>query len=185
MTPRTRLAALLGLATLLWWARERVGGDDLVARPASGAARSRVAAPPEDVCTTPAQVAQREPLREALQRDPFTGLAAGGGDGETRRAAKPAPPPPPVVAEAPPPPPPPPPAAPPPLRVPFRYIGQFSERDGRASAFLGLGTALVTARPGDNLDGGWRLDAIAPRELTFTHLATRTAVRLAVEGETP
>ena len=45
--------------------------------------------------------------------------------------------------------------------------------------------ALITARPGDTLDGGFRLDALTTRELTFTHLATQKTVRMAIEGETP
>ena len=54
-----------------------------------------------------------------------------------------------------------------------------------SSVFLALGPALITARPGDTLDGGFRLDALTTRELTFTHLATQKTVRMAIEGETP
>lgn len=186
MKPRTRLFALLALAAGLWWARDRLlPQDDLLARPSAAARKpGRVAPPPEELCATPAELPQRELLSLPARRDPFTGedARAAAAAPVARAPARPvveAPPPPAVVVAAPPPPPP---AAP---RLPYRFIGQVSERSGSASVFLALGANLITARPGETIDGGFRLDAIAPRELTFTHLATRSTVRMAIEGESP
>ena len=69
--------------------------------------------------------------------------------------------------------------------MPYRFVGLLQEKGTASSVFLALGPALITARPGDTLDGGFRLDALTTRELTFTHLATQKTVRMAIEGETP
>lgn len=180
MTPRLRLLLLVAAVVALWWVREP-GTDDLVAGARGPRARA-VAAPPADLCTTPAQVPERTVLVARGTRDPFTGqsLAAAAPAARTRAAA---PAPVAVVVAAPPPPPPPPPAPLP--RVPYRFVGLLQEKGTASSVFLALGPSLVTARAGDTLDGGFRLDALTTRELTFTHLATQKTVRMAIEGETP
>ena len=66
----------------------------------------------------------------------------------------------------PPPPKPPPPQAPP---LPFKYLGQL--QDGRDIVlFLDHGAQTLLARVGDTLDGRYRIDAINPRQATFTYL---------------
>lgn len=75
----------------------------------------------------------------------------------------PPPPPPPKPA---PPPPPPPPMAPP---LPFTVIGKSLE-DGKWAVYLAAGERTHIASVGDVLDGGWRVDRIAPPFLTLTYL---------------
>jgi len=64
------------------------------------------------------------------------------------------------------PPPPPPPQAPP---LPFRYVGMLGD-DGKTTLFLSNGERDVAARPGDVLDGGWRLDEVDERRALFTYV---------------
>ncbi|MEY4754062.1 MAG: hypothetical protein RJA44_1737 [Pseudomonadota bacterium] len=153
--------------------------DDLVAAPT---ARSRPAPAPTrqtgartsgpagaDVC-----IDTRLPVRAEVAEaaaNPFQKLAP--------KASK-APPPPPVVVQAPPPPPPPPPPARPTL--PYRYLGMLAERDGSdPRVFLMMGDKLIMARPGDVLEGGFRLDSIRPRELRFVRPSDNVTLKLSVE----
>ncbi len=76
---------------------------------------------------------------------------------------------------APPPPPPPPPQAyvpPPPPQapaLPFTYMGRWQEA-GVTTYYLNRGTLPVSARPGQVLDGTWRLDTADNGTLNFTYL---------------
>ncbi|UTY55760.1 hypothetical protein [Massilia sp. erpn] len=72
------------------------------------------------------------------------------------------PPPPPPVA----PPPPPPPSAPP---LPFSYIGK-SVADGAWEVYLSRGDRTYIAHQKLVIDGTYRIDRIAPPELTITYL---------------
>ncbi|MBB3119637.1 hypothetical protein [Pseudoduganella violacea] len=72
------------------------------------------------------------------------------------------PPPPPPVA----PPPPPPPSAPP---LPFSYIGK-SVADGVWEVYLSRGDRTYIAQQKLVIDGTYRIDRIAPPELTITYL---------------
>ena len=67
--------------------------------------------------------------------------------------------------------------------MPYRFFGALLEKGQPASVFLGLGEKLIQARVGDTLDGGYRLESIAPRELTFKHLQMNVTVRMAVDGD--
>lgn len=75
----------------------------------------------------------------------------------------------------PPPPPPPPPQAyvpPPPPQapaLPFTYLGRWQEA-GVTTYYLNRGTLPVSARPGQVLDGTWRLDTVDNGTLNFTYL---------------
>jgi Tfp pilus assembly protein PilN len=62
-------------------------------------------------------------------------------------------------------------------------MGMLNESGAPSSVFLSLGGVLITASPGDTLEGGYRLEKIAPRELTFMQLQQNQIVRLAIEGE--
>ena len=64
------------------------------------------------------------------------------------------------------PPPPPPPQAPP---LPYRYMGMMGE-DGRTTLFLSTGERDLAARPGDVLDGVWRLDQVDERRALFMYV---------------
>jgi hypothetical protein len=73
---------------------------------------------------------------------------------------------------------PPPPPAPPAL--PYRYLGQIADpQGGDARAFLLLGEQLLIARPGEALDGGWRLTAIQAQALRFERVSDRLPLTLA------
>jgi len=75
------------------------------------------------------------------------------------------PPPPPSAAElnAPPPPPP---SAPP---LPFQYLGKAAA-DGQWEVYLGRGEQTFVVKKGMQIDGAYRVDAIAPPTLTLTYL---------------
>jgi hypothetical protein len=182
MKPRTRLLILVAAAVALWFARgafvpadvseataSRGGGRP--ARPVAAAARPFDPATAE-VCSVPAAMPARDKLDGTLANDPFTSWQP------------PAPKAPPAVVAVVAPPPPPGPPPPPPLpALPYRYLGALDEKGAPSAVFLVLGTTLLTAKAGDTLEGGFRLDSISPRELTFMHLQQKQTVRLRVEGE--
>jgi hypothetical protein len=180
--PPPRLLWLLALAVGLWFARERLLPSDVVeadttrARPSAGAtprpapARSFDPASAE-VCATPAVMPERGPIAADGAGDPFT----------PPRPVESRKPPVAVVVQAPLAPPPP--APPPPLRVPYKLLGALSEQGASSSVFLALGNAVITAKAGDVLEGGFRLESITPRELTFLHLQLNQTVRLPVDGD--
>lgn len=78
----------------------------------------------------------------------------------------PPPPPPPPQAKLPPPPPPPPPMAPP---LPFTYLGKAAE-NGHWEVFLAIRDKTYVVRDKMVIDGIYRVDAIAPPNLTLTYL---------------
>ena len=78
----------------------------------------------------------------------------------------PPPPPPPVAQQVGPPPPPPPPMAPP---LPFTYLGKAAE-SGQWEVFLAIGDKTYVVRDKMVIDGKYRVDAIAPPNLTLTYL---------------
>jgi|GEM_PF-3885998 len=181
MTSRKRLSILVSLALALWFGRDfllnntgargkPVASAIAAARSAARAAAAVVDAP---VCSTPAQLPQRGLLVAAGEADPFS---------PTQREVvrpPPPPPPPPVAIVAPPPP-----APPPPPQLPYRYYGTMKERGLPASVFLAANSgALIQAKAGDVLEGGYRLESIAPRELIFLHLQQNLTLRLGVDGE--
>jgi hypothetical protein len=75
-------------------------------------------------------------------------------------------PPPPPVAKQDKPPPPPPPTAPP---LPFTYLGKAAE-GGRWEVFLAIGDKTYVVTDKMVIDGIYRVDAIAPPNLTLTYL---------------
>lgn len=64
------------------------------------------------------------------------------------------------------PPPPPPPQAPP---LPFRYVGMLGD-DGRTTLFLTNGDRDVAAKPGDVIDGVWRLELVNEQRALFVYV---------------
>lgn len=75
------------------------------------------------------------------------------------------PPPPPTAAELRPPPPPPPTAPP----LPFQFLGKAAA-DGQWEVYLGRGEQTFVVHKGSQIDGTYRIDAIAPPTLTITYL---------------
>jgi hypothetical protein len=182
MKSRTRLLLLLGAAVVLWFARDALVPAGVVGaeaarggRSATSTASTRPAFDPAtaELCVAPRQMPSRGEVASAIRFDPFTAW---------QPAPKLAPPKATVAAPVQVPTPPPPPPPPPPL--PYRYLGALNEKGVPPSVFLALGSTLITAKAGDTLEGGFRLDSITPRELTFMHLQQKQTVRLRVEGET-
>jgi hypothetical protein len=181
MTPRARLIGLAAAAAGLWLARDYIVAAD-PAPPPRSAARPRGTVVPEpaaDICTTPAELPSRGRFVAQFNADPFTA--------RVREAvvkpvvAPPPPPPPPPILQGPPAPPPP----PPPPRLSLRYMGMVNDPGMPDSVFLINGTTLVTAHPGETVEGGFRLESVSPREIVFQHPQHKQAVRLSVDGETP
>ncbi|WP_028100352.1 hypothetical protein [Pseudoduganella violaceinigra] len=77
----------------------------------------------------------------------------------------PPPPPPPSAAELKPAPPPPPTAPP----LPFQFLGKAAA-DGKWEVYLGRGEQTFVVQKGSQIDGMYRVDAIAPPTLTMTYL---------------
>jgi hypothetical protein len=64
-------------------------------------------------------------------------------------------------------------------------MGMVNDPGMPDSVFLINGTTLVTAHPGDTVEGGFRLESVSPREIVFQHPQHKQAVRLSVDGGTP
>lgn len=180
MSPRQRLSVLAVLALALWGLRDHLvaSADDLlspaVVRRAATTRGARDFDPSREVCTVPTELPRRGSFDVHAAHDPFnSALSDARPAARVVQATV-------VVAAAPPPPPPPPSPAP---SLPYRFLGRVSETGGQSKVFLSLGTALVTAKEGDTLDGGYRLERITPNELVFMNLQRQQTVRLGVDGE--
>lgn len=68
-------------------------------------------------------------------------------------------------------------------QLPFRFLGLLSQLDGAdAKVFLLHGEHLLVARRGDVLEGGWLLQQIQPRHLSFERVSDRLSLNLAIDG---
>jgi hypothetical protein len=175
MSPRLRLLALVGAAAALWFARDALLPTGVAeadgSRPRTalrGAAPRAVTLASGEICTVPSVLPERGRFDAAFAKNPFA---------LPQVAAKALPPAPVVAAFVGPPLPPPPP------QLPYRYLGALNEKGQVASVFLMLGDKLIIAKAGDTIDGGYRLEGIAPRELTFLNLQQNLTVRMPVDGE--
>ena len=185
---RRRSRVLIGTALVVgaWsgWITLFGGGDEIAAPSArrTTAARPAVRAGSalnDDVCEN-VVMPRRGPLSDNVNSNPFGAM-----------------PPPPVpvsravaiVEVAPPPPPPPPPeppsapALPPRPPLPYKYLGLLADPDGsRPQVFLLMGDKVLVARPGEVLEGGFRLDSIGARELRFVWPSDNSVLRLGIDG---
>jgi len=184
-----RLALLVAVALGLWAAR-----DYIVDNPATTASAPRARAnapaalrpvpnrksvlPDDSVCTSITEMPVRKAMLSRLEIDPFL-------------APAPAPvvlvPAKPVVVEVPKvvvAAPAPVPQAPPAPTLPYRFMGVFNEPNKPAVAFLSLGNSLLTAKAGDTLQGGYRLESIGKRELIFVDAQRNLTYRMGIDGET-
>lgn len=98
----------------------------------------------------------RQPI-EAAQADPFFAPVAKP-KVDVRKAA--------VVVPAPAPLPPPP-AAPP---LPFTYFGRLAGPTGATSVFIASGSALLPVKPGDVIEGRYRVEQVSDEEIVFVYL---------------
>ena len=74
------------------------------------------------------------------------------------------------------------PPAPPPLQLPYRFLGMYAEKTGAPSVFLAIGERLIVAKSGDTVEGGFRLQTVSARELTFVHVQQNVTLRMSVDG---
>ncbi len=174
MNKRARLVTLIAAAAALWFARNALmaPGPTTADTPRLRAALRVGGAVVTELCSTPGALPARGRFGTAFGKNPFDA---------SRPVAK-APVRPVLVLAGPPLPPPPPPPAPPP-HLPYRYLGGLNENGQAASVYLGLGDKLIQAKAGDTLEGGYRLESIAARELTFLNLQHNLTLRLRVDGE--
>jgi len=91
----------------------------------------------------------------------------------------------------PPPPPPPkpvvvvaaPPAAPVAPPLPFTFVGLVEKGTPKPQAFLARGDELLVVSQGDMLDNGaYRIDAVTPTQIVFTHVPTNTKQIISLSG---
>ncbi|TLS17586.1 MAG: hypothetical protein FDZ72_13465 [Betaproteobacteria bacterium] len=69
-------------------------------------------------------------------------------------------------------PPPPKPSAPP---LPYTYLGQYRDADGKLLIYLGRGSEVILASPGTKLDELYKLEADLSYGLTITYLPLKEA----------
>jgi len=151
-------ALVLTLATTAWVAAsDDAGQEDILVKPglraSSAMLESRANVPTTNLAYQP------RPRIEGEPEDIFPG------DAPPEEIAAAAPPPKPVT---------------PPL--PFSYAGKLVE-DGNALVFLTHGTRNLAVRPGDVIDGVWRVESIRPPTMMMGYLPLKTVVPLVI-GET-
>ncbi len=64
--------------------------------------------------------------------------------------------------------------------LPFRYVGQLEESDGKAVIYLARGDEVYTVRPGDVLETQYRVDAVDAAQITLTYLPMNRQQMLAI-----
>lgn len=185
---RTLVLASVGLAAIAAW---RLGSVEAVEVPAAAPvrratpssaepARGVSRAAPAELCSTVTALPVRASWSDSEDApDPFRLRAV------SRPVSKVvAPPPAPIAVLAPPVAPEPMPVvAPAPPSLPYRFLGQLAEPDGSdVRVFLLLDEKLLIARPGDTLEGGWRLGAVQPGALKFERVGDAHAITLATDG---
>jgi hypothetical protein len=68
------------------------------------------------------------------------------------------------------------------LQLPYKFLGMYAEKTGSPSVFLAVGERLIVAKAGDTVEGGFRLQTVSPRELTFVHVQQNVTLRMSVDG---
>ena len=58
----------------------------------------------------------------------------------------------------------------------------YAEKTGAPSVFLAIGERLIVAKSGDTVEGGFRLQTVSARELTFVHVQQNVTLRMSVDG---
>jgi hypothetical protein len=171
LTPLQRWAALgTALAVTLVAIKWAASNQDLEVTSAQSPRVSTTGEPSREAQAVPHLELEklRRPQHEAAGADPFAqrnwDLAV---RAEARRNA--------------PPPSPPAPRAPP---LPFKYLGQAVEQ-GKVTVFLSRGDNTYIARPGDTLDGKYRVERVDERMVVFRYLPLGQRQQLALGGAEP
>ena len=72
------------------------------------------------------------------------------------------------------------PVAPP---LPFTFVGLVEKGTPKPQAFLARGDELLVVSQGDMLDNGaYRIDAVTPTQIVFTHVPTNTKQIISLSG---
>jgi hypothetical protein len=164
------VATCAATAVTLWTGRQAPVIVAAVGRSGSGAWD---AALPAADGRAPVAPATALPLRiaavsiEPVQRDPFVPLQP------PAPKPPPAPPPPPVVML-----PPPPPAAPSAPAVKARFLGRMVTPAGDTLVFLSSADKTWLARPGDELEEGYVIDAVTEQSVVLAYPALSVKVTL-------
>jgi hypothetical protein len=169
MTPRQIAmgAALLFAAGLVAFGDNRPESDVAEAVERAPAAPGAAVAPVRVAAASPSASPEPAILR-LLDRSTLIGADDDkmGGGANVFGTQNWTPPPPPPPENTAPPPPPPPPTAPP---LPFSYLGKAAS-EGSWEVYLARGEKTYNVRVKDVIDGVYRVDAIAPPNLTLTYL---------------
>lgn len=64
--------------------------------------------------------------------------------------------------------------------LPFRYVGQLEDGDGKVTIYLARGETVHTVRVGDLLEEQYRLDAMDNGQITLTYLPMNQQQMLAI-----
>lgn len=170
MTPRHMLmgVALLGAAALVLFG-DKSPGDTVAEAVERKPARGQAAGTAPPAAKTANATAGEASILRLVPRDELIGEVGEGSfkskDGVFGGQNWNPPPPPPTAAELKPPPPPPPTAPP----LPFQFLGKAAA-DGQWEVYLGRGEQTFVVKKGMQIDGMYRVDAIAPPNLTITYL---------------
>ena len=73
------------------------------------------------------------------------------------------------------------PPSPPPLQ--FRYLGKVME-GGDTQVFLALAERNYIVKPGENINGQYRMDEVNDENITFTYLPLNAKQKLSTAGGT-
>lgn len=161
------------VATLLAarWVSGGDGGTDMeqAAAEVAPTVETRVSKP-RAVVEQPGESLDSEGLQlERLERRKFSAQA-----GDIFRQQSWAPPPPLPDPDNPPPPPPPPP-------LQFKYLGKIIE-ENEVRVFLALADRNYILKPGENINGQYRIDEVKENSITFTYLPLNAKQALSTAG---
>jgi len=162
------------LASLL--AAQWVSGEDGAADPEAAEAETSSRKPTRATVSDPPK--EKEQENELLRLDRLESRKFNAQAGDLFRSQSWAPPPPPrSEAEKNQPPPPPP--------LQFKYLGKIIE-DEETQVFLALAERNYVVKPGENINGQYRLDEVNDRGITVTYLPLNVKQMLAISqpGET-
>ena len=131
------------------------------------------------ITPAPAAAAPSEPAASTAQADRGGAIPGDTGQPFVSTSWLPPPPPPPkpvVVVAAPP-------AAPVAPPLPFTFVGLVEKGTPKPQAFLARGDELLVVSQGDMLDNGaYRIDAVTPTQIVFTHVPTNTKQIISLSG---
>ena len=170
----------VSVAASLWVAQSE-GEDADLAQPVAATRRSPAPGAPTGVAARLAPTAAAASAAPTDWAPAERGVWAPASPEQFAAWKPPAPPPPPP---APPPSPPPPPAAPVAPPFPYQLIGRLVEGSGSV-ALLSSASKTLAVKPGEVIDGQWRVDQIHERGLDLTWLPAKLTQSVNFRAATP